>query len=91
MWPGYSAGVPALRQLAYRPALEAMIRPAVEELFINDRATTRRVGLYLFQSYTELKLKELGVAYVGGRVSGHAGKQAGFAGDEAERICAKVS
>jgi REP element-mobilizing transposase RayT len=54
--------LPALSQLADRPALEA-IRAAVEGLFVNDRATARRVGLYLCRRHTGLKLKEIGTAY----------------------------
>jgi hypothetical protein len=54
--------LPALRQLASRPALES-IRAAVEALFTNDRAMARRVGLYLCRRHTGLTLKEIGAAY----------------------------
>lgn len=37
--------LPALRQLAYRPALEA-IRAAVDGPFMQDRAMTRRVEVF---------------------------------------------
>jgi REP element-mobilizing transposase RayT len=54
--------LPALRQLADKPALET-IRAAVEELFIDDRAMARRVGQYLCWRHTGLKLREIGAAY----------------------------
>jgi REP element-mobilizing transposase RayT len=57
-----SRELPALRQLAGRPALES-IRAAVEALFTNDQTRARRVGLYLCRRHTGLKLKEIGAAY----------------------------
>jgi hypothetical protein len=54
--------LPAVRQLAGRPGFEA-IRSAVEDLFMDDRAKARRVGLYLCRRHTGLKLKEIGAAY----------------------------
>lgn len=54
--------LPALRQLAGKPALET-ICAAVEGLFIDDRAMARRVGQYLCRRHTGLKLREIGAAY----------------------------
>ncbi len=54
--------LPALRQLAGRTGFEA-IRSAVEDLFVDDQAKARRVGLYLCRRHTGLKLKEIGAAY----------------------------
>ncbi len=54
--------LPSVRQLACRPGFEA-IRSAVEDLFMEDRAKARRVGLYLCRRYTGLKLREIGAAY----------------------------
>jgi putative transposase len=54
--------LPAVRQLECRPGFEA-IRSAVEDLFMEDRAKARRVGLYLCRRYTGLKHKEIGAAY----------------------------
>ena len=39
------------------------LRSAVEDLFMEDRAKARRVGLYLCRRYTGPKLKEIGAAY----------------------------
>jgi putative transposase len=51
--------LPALREIARTPEVAA-IRGAVEGWFGEDRATARRVGLYLCHRYSGRKLKEIG-------------------------------
>jgi hypothetical protein len=78
--------LPALRQLAARPTLEA-IRVEAEVLFVNDRLMARRIGLYLCRRHTGLKLREIGAAYGLGE---SAVTQASRGGDETQRICAQA-
>jgi hypothetical protein len=53
--------LPAVCRLGGRPGVDA-IRSAVDELFMDDQAKARRVGLYLCRRHTGLKLKEIGAA-----------------------------
>ncbi|MGA2404633.1 MAG: hypothetical protein ABSG91_23505 [Syntrophobacteraceae bacterium] len=75
-------GLPALRQLAYRPALEA-IRAAVDGPFMKDRAMTRRVEVSMAAPHAAQAQRNRR-RIRGGGVSGHACKQAGCGGDETE-------
>ncbi len=54
--------LPALRQLADKPTLEA-IRRAVEGICLNDRAKARRLAMYLSRHHTGLKLREIGAEF----------------------------
>lgn len=54
-----ASDIPALRQLATRPTVEAIIAAVEAELGRNDR-DSRRVGLYLSHILSDLPLRQLG-------------------------------
>ncbi|MHB8766296.1 MAG: transposase [Deferrisomatales bacterium] len=54
--------LPALRQLAERPTMEAL-RAAAEERFAQDRRAARRVALYLCHRHSGRRLKDIGALF----------------------------